>query len=110
MIDNDKIINELEEKLMDYDGNSKTQNIGTVVKNTDGVIVASGLSQAIMGEKVIFEDESIGTILNLDEDTASIILLSDSQSIKEGDTLKTSGQMLGIDGFRVGSKRVLRKI
>lgn len=97
MIDNDKIIKELERKLMTFGGNSKTQNIGFVVKNTDGVIVANGLSRAVMGEKVIFKDGHIGMILNLDEDTASIILLGESSSIKEGDTLKTSGQMLGID-------------
>ncbi len=97
MIDNDKIINELEEKLMTYGENSRTQNIGTVVRNTDGVIIASGLSRAAMGEKVIFQDGNIGTILNLDEDSASIILLSEASSIREGDTLKTTGEMLGIN-------------
>lgn len=97
MIDNDKIIQTIEEKLMTFGDDSKTQNVGTVIKNTDGVIVASGLSKAVMGEKVFFKDGNSGTILNLDEDTASIILLADASSIKEGDTLKTTGQMLGID-------------
>jgi len=97
MIDNDKIIGELEKKLMTFGGTSKTQNVGVVIKNTDGVIVASGISRAVMGEKVIFKNGSIGTILNLDEDNASIILLGEASKIKEGDTLKTSGQMLGID-------------
>lgn len=97
MIDNDKIIDELQKTLMTFDGNSKTQNIGTVVRNTDGVIVASGLSRAVMGEKVIFKNGSTGTILNLDEDSVSIILLGESSNIKDGDTLKTSGEMLGID-------------
>lgn len=96
MIDNDKIIKELEKKLMSFGGNSKTQNVGVVIKNIDGVITASGLSKAVMGEKIIFKDGSIGTILNLDEDNASIILLGES-SVKEGDMLKTSGDMLGID-------------
>ncbi|MDP2638207.1 MAG: F0F1 ATP synthase subunit alpha, partial [Candidatus Levybacteria bacterium] len=97
MIDNDKIIQELEKKLMTFGGNSKTQNVGTVVKNTDGVIVASGLSKSIMGEKVIFENGNEGMILNLDEDYVSIIVLGEGSSIKEGDSLKTTGQMLGID-------------
>ena len=97
MIDDSKIISELEEKLMTFGGNSKTANVGSVIKNTDGVIVASGLSKAVMGEKVIFKDGTTGVILNLDEDNTSIILLGDSSNIKEGDTLKTSGQMLGIE-------------
>ena len=97
MIDNDKIIQTLEKKLMSFGEDAKTQNVGTVVKNTDGVIVALGLSKATMGEKVFFEDGNSGIILNLDEDSASIILLSVGSDIKEGDTLKTSGQMLGIE-------------
>ena len=97
MIDDDKIIQALEEKLMTFGGEPKTQNVGVVIKNTDGVIVASGLSKAIMGEKVFFKNGNIGQVLNLDEDYVSIILLGESFDIKEGDTLKTSGQMLGID-------------
>lgn len=97
MIDNNKIIQTLEKKLMTFGGDTKTKNVGTVVKNTDGVIIATGLSRAIMGEKVIFKDGSAGTILNLDEDTVSIILLDDASRIKEGDTLETTGEMLAID-------------
>lgn len=96
MIDNNRIIQSLEKKLMTFGEDSKTQNIGEVIKNTDGVITASGLSKAVMGEKVFFRDGA-GTILNLDEDYCSIIFLGDASSIKEGDTLRTSGQMLGID-------------
>jgi len=97
MIDNDKIIQNLEERLMTFVGDAKTQNVGVVTKNTDGVITASGLSKAIMGEKIFFENDNAGMVLNLDEDSASIILLGESSSIKEGDRLRTSGQMVGID-------------
>ena len=97
MIDNNKIIEVLEEKLMTFGEDAKTQNVGTVVRNTDGVIVASGLSRAIMGERVTFQDGNAGTILNLDEDSVSIILLGEASSIKEGDTLKTTGEMLSIE-------------
>ena len=97
MIDNNKIIETLEKKLMTFGGDVKTQNVGTVIKNTDGVVVATGLSRASMGEKVIFENGNNGTILNLDEDNASIILLGEASSIREGDTLKTTGEMLSIE-------------
>jgi len=97
MIDNNKIIETLEKKLMTFDNDNKVQNVGTVVRNTDGVIVASGLSRAIMGERVTFQDGNAGTILNLDEDSVSIILLGEASSIKEGDTLKTTGEMLSIE-------------
>lgn len=96
MIDNNKIIQTLEKKLMTFGSDTKTQNIGTVIKNTDGVITATGLSRAIMGEKVIFKNGDAGTVLNLDEDSTSIILLGEAANVKEGDTLKTTGEMLSI--------------
>ena len=97
MIDNNKIIETLEKKIMTFGGDSKTQNVGTVIKNTDGVITASGLSRATMGEKVIFSNGNSGTVFNLDEDNVSIILLEEASGIKEGDSLKTTGEMLSIE-------------
>lgn len=97
MIKSDEIIDKLEKKLMTFSTDKKTQNIGSVQKNTDGVIIASGLSQAQMGEIVSFSVGETGVILNLDEDTVSIILLGNGDAIKEGDTVKTTGQLLIIN-------------
>jgi len=96
MIDNKTIIENLEKKLSSFSSDPKTQNIGHVEKNTDGVISASGLSKASMGEIIDFQDGSTGFILNLDEDTASIILLSGGREVREGDTVKTTGKQLSI--------------
>lgn len=98
MIDNKAIIEKLEKRLSTFDANPKTQNVGHVEKNTDGVIQASGLTKAFMGEIIAFEDGSEGFILNLDEDHASIILLSGGKDVKEGDTVKTTGRSLTING------------
>ena len=97
MIDNKTIIENLEKKLSTFTDNPKTQNVGKVEKNTDGVISASGLTKAFMGEIIDFADGSQGFILNLDEDNASIILLSGGKNVKEGDTVKTTGKSLTID-------------
>src|SRR5258706_9033209 len=97
MIDSQAIIENLEKKLGSFTANPKTQNVGRVEKNTDGVIQASGLTKAFMGEIIDFQDGSTGFILNLDEDNASIILLSGGQNVKEGDTVKTTGKQLTIN-------------
>lgn len=97
MIDNKKIIENLEKRLSTFNTDPKTQNVGRVEKNTDGVITASGLTKAFMGEMIDFTDGSTGFILNLDEDSASIIVLSGGKSIKEGDTVKTTGRSLTIN-------------
>ena len=97
MIDNKTIIEQLEKRLSTFSADPKTQNVGHVEKNTDGVIQASGLSKAFMGEIIEFEDGSTGFILNLDEDNASIIILSGGKHIKEGDLVKATGKSLTIN-------------
>lgn len=97
MIDNKTIIENLEKRLSLFTSNPKTQNVGTVQKNTDGVVSVSGLSKAFMGEIIEFEDGTRGTVLNLDEDQASIILFNNGLTIEEGQTAKTTGQHLTIE-------------
>jgi F-type H+-transporting ATPase subunit alpha len=96
MIDNDKIIENLEKRLSTFTSNPQTQNVGTVEKNTDGVVSASGLSKAFMGEIIEFEEGTKGVILNLDEDQASIILFNNGLTVQEGQSVKTTGQHLTI--------------
>ena len=106
MTRNEEIIKELEKNLMTFSQGSKTKNIGTVEKNSDGVIIASGLSLAFMGEQVEFENGEKGMILNLDEDHVSIILFEGGEYITEGDRVKTTGKILSI----IGSEKLIGRI
>lgn len=90
------IIAKLEDRLSDFETDKKFKNVGTVESNNDGVIKASGLSQAMMGEMVEFEHGYQGVVLNLTEDTVSIILLDQGAKISEGDRIKTTGRLLSI--------------
>src|SRR3989344_6497502 len=106
MTRNEEIIKELEKNLMTFSKGSKTKNIGTVEKNSDGVIIASGLSLAFMGEQVEFENGEKGMILNLDEDYVSIILFEGGEGITEGDKVKTTGKILSI----IGSEKLIGRV
>jgi len=97
MIDSEEIIRDLEQRLSTFEYSSRTKNVGKVEKITDGVVVASGLSEAFMGEQVTFEDKTTGVILNLDEDSVSIILLGSGRKIKEKDSVRTTGKILDIN-------------
>src|SRR5688572_5634885 len=97
MIDSADIIKQLEKRLGTFEQDSKTEHIGIVEKNSDGVISASGLSKVSMGEMVEFEKGSRGVVFNLTEDDVSIILLDAKSDIKEGETIKRTNQLLSID-------------
>ena len=110
MQNSEDIIKQLEKKLLDFNTNASFKNVGVVEKNTDGVIVASGLSKAMMGELVAFENNAKGVILNLDEDSVSIILLSEASDIKEGDSVKTTGVLLSIEASEELLGRVINPL
>ena len=110
MIDNTSIIENLEKRLSTFTADPKTQNVGTVAKNTDGVVSVSGLSKAFMGEIIEFEEGSKGVILNLDEDQASVILFNNGQTIEEDMTAKTTGQSLTIKSSEELLGRVVNPI
>src|ERR1035437_60273 len=97
MTNSEDIIKQLEKKLTGFNTDNASKNVGVVEKNTDGVIVVSGLSKAMMSELVVFENNAQGVVLNLDEDSCSIILLDKSTDIKEGDSVKTTGILLSIE-------------
>jgi F-type H+-transporting ATPase subunit alpha len=97
MNSSEDIIKQLEKKLATFSADGASKNIGVVEKNTDGVIVVSGLSKAMMAELVVFDQGAQGLVFNLDEDYCSIILLDKTVDIKEGDTVKTTGILLSIE-------------
>lgn len=102
------ILDELDGRLAEYTKRIpvKFENIGFVEKNNDGVITASGLSKVTMGELVEFDtpdtnstgkaDKISGVVLNLSEDKVSIILLDSRTDIKEGYTVRRTGNLMQI--------------
>ncbi len=97
MINSDQIIKQLEQKLGSSTSGVKVEHVGIVEQNHDGVIRASGLSKAMMGEIVEFQKGVQGVILNLDEDSVSIVVLSSDNDIREGDKVKRTEKLLSIE-------------
>src|SRR3989344_739644 len=89
-------LKQIEGKLSKMDVVPKATNEGRVLSVGDGIISVSGLSDAGFGEEVEFENKTRGLVFNLDEDHASIILLSDNNDITEGMRVKTTGKILGV--------------
>jgi len=95
---NDELIKEIEKRLSTVHIDPKMENVGIVYSVGDGIIQATGLSRVGFGEEVEFQNGARGLSFNLNEDFTSIILLSDTNEIREGDTIKTTGRILGING------------
>ncbi len=84
------------EQIKKYQNEIKTDNVGTVISVGDGIALVHGLDQAMSGELLEFPHGVYGQVLNLEKDYVGVILLDESTSIKEGDTVRTTGRILEV--------------
>lgn len=89
----------LREQLSQSRTSAELEEVGTVLTIGDGVARIYGLTQAQAGELLVFENGLRALVLNLEEDNVGAVLLGDSKGIREGDTVKRTGQ---IGSIKVG--------
>ena len=91
-----EISNILKQQIKEYDDKVEMAETGTVVLVGDGIARAYGLRNCMSNELLEFDDGSTGMAQNLEEETVSIALLSDDNTIKEGSTVKRTGKVLSV--------------
>jgi F-type H+-transporting ATPase subunit alpha len=67
--------------------------VGTVLSVGDGIARAYGLGKVALGELVEFSNGTKGLAFNLEEDNVAIVVMGETTTIKEGDTVKRTGQI-----------------
>ena len=95
-IKSDEIISILKSQIAGFDGSAESRTVGTVVEVGDGIAQVYGLSGALSSELLEFPGGVAGMALNLGEETVGAVLLGDAKSIKEGDTVKTTGRVVEV--------------
>lgn len=69
------------------------ESVGTVLQVGDGIARIYGLEDAMAGELLEFPGNVMGMIFNLEEDNVGAILFGEDAMIKEGDTVKRTGNI-----------------
>ncbi len=90
------IVSLLKKQISDFKASAATEQVGTVIEAGDGVVRATGLSNAKSAELLEFENGTYGWALNLEEDTIGAVVLGEAQGIKEGDAVKSTGRILSV--------------
>lgn len=93
MITKDTDIISILEKLLTQGYQENLEEIGTVIKVGDGICKVYGLSNAVLGELITFENGAKGIVLDLDEDYVSVVLLDNSTVIVEQDIAHRTKQV-----------------
>ena len=92
----EEISNIIKEQIKNYNSKIEMRETGTVILVGDGIARVYGLRECMASELLEFEDGSFGLAQNLEEETVSVALLSDSNSIREGTTVKRTGKVLSV--------------
>lgn len=92
----EEISSVIKEQIKRYSTELEVSDVGTVIQVADGIARIHGLEKAMQGELLEFPGEVYGMVLNLEEDNVGAVLLGDSRSINEGDTVKTTGRVVEV--------------
>lgn len=92
----DEISRILRERIKDFDSSQELSETGTVLSVSDGVAFAYGLSHVALGELVEFSSGVRGMALNLEEDRVGIVLMGETDKVREGDSVKRSNEIASV--------------
>ena len=91
-----EIVNVLKDKISNLDHQIELQEVGQVVKVSDGVAIAYGLDNVEFNEIVEFQNGIQGIVFNIEEDSVAIVILEDSSSICEGEIVKRTEKLFEV--------------
>lgn len=86
----------LKEQIADFEAQADVAEIGQVLSVGDGVARIYGLDQIQAGEMVEFPGGIRGMALNLESDNVGVVIFGDDRSIKEGDIVRRTGQIVEV--------------
>jgi F-type H+-transporting ATPase subunit alpha len=92
----DEISSIIKERIENFELNVDINETGKIVSYGDGVAQVYGLSNAMAGEMVEFEDGTQGLVLNLEESSAGIVVLGKGTELREGMSVKRLNKLLRV--------------
>jgi F-type H+-transporting ATPase subunit alpha len=92
----DEIANILKAEIERYDVQADIEEVGTVIQIGDGIARIYGLDRCVALEKLELDHGVTGLALNLEEDNVAAVLFGEWDKIKEGDTVRRTGEVMSI--------------
>ncbi len=91
-----EITNILKGEIAGFDQKVQVSNVGTVIEVGDGIARIYGLSNAMAGELLEFQNGTMGQVFNLEDESIGAVIFGIYLDIKEGDTVKSTGRLLEV--------------
>ena len=94
----DEISSLIKTKIENYTAQTDVSAVGTVLEVGDGISRVYGLDKVMSSELVEFDDGhgTLGITMNLEEDNVGVVVLGDYTHIKEGMSVKSTGEIAAV--------------
>ncbi len=92
----DEISSIIKQKIEDFELKIDIDEVGTVINYADGVARVYGLKNVMYYEMVEFETGDKGLALNLEDNSAGVVVLGAGREIKEGISVKRLGTLMSV--------------
>lgn len=92
----DEITGLIKDRIKNYNAKIQLGDIGTVVTVGDGIVRIHGLEKCMINELLEFENGVQCMALNLEQDFVGAVMLGSDAGIKEGDTVKRTGNIVSV--------------
>src|SRR5690554_4296397 len=87
----------IKEQIKNYQSELQVDDVGYVLSVGDGIALLHGLNNAMAGELLLFPEDVVGMVLNLEEDHVGAVLIGSDVHIKEGDEVKRTGKIVEVN-------------
>src|SRR5210317_691280 len=86
----------IKKQIENFGREVEVSETGTIISASDGIARIHGLDNAMAGELLEFPGNTMGMVLNLEEDNVGAAILGDYEHIKEGDTVKRTERIVQV--------------
>ncbi|MFA5516792.1 MAG: F0F1 ATP synthase subunit alpha [Desulfuromonadales bacterium] len=86
----------IQKQIENFGREVEISETGTIISVGDGIARIHGLDKAMAGELLEFPGDTMGMVLNLEEDNVGAAILGEAHHIKEGDTVKRTERIVQV--------------
>ncbi len=95
-LDTAEISSIIKEQIKGFEATASDANVGRLISVGDGVALIHGLADAMAGEMLEFPGDTLGMVLNLEQDSVGAIIFGEYTHLSEGDEVKCTGRIFEV--------------
>ncbi|MBO7150523.1 MAG: F0F1 ATP synthase subunit alpha, partial [Clostridia bacterium] len=106
-LQSEEISSIIKQQIRAYEDRTDRAQVGSVILVGDGIARVHGLENCMANELVTFDGGGFGMALNLEENTVSVVMLSESENVREGTLVRRTEKVVSVP---VGQKLLGRVV